>query len=75
MAVSKTRLEPRALVGIHLCRTSNMPGAYTVWIPASRSTVSTSDVYFDETLFPWRPTGHSESSRPRRDAPPLATPS
>eukprot|EP00965_Chrysotila_dentata_P066737 2209619-Pleurochrysis_carterae.AAC.1 len=52
-----------------------MPGAYTVWIPASRSTVNASDVYFDETLFPWRPAERSESSRPQRDAPPLATPS
>eukprot|EP00965_Chrysotila_dentata_P007176 233335-Pleurochrysis_carterae.AAC.1 len=29
VAVSKTRIEPRALVGIHLCRTANMPGAYS----------------------------------------------
>eukprot|EP00965_Chrysotila_dentata_P131669 4353537-Pleurochrysis_carterae.AAC.1 len=51
-----------------------MPGAYNVWIPASRSVVTTSDVYFDETLFPWRPVGRSEDSPTQRDAPPVANP-
>eukprot|EP00965_Chrysotila_dentata_P111741 3695009-Pleurochrysis_carterae.AAC.1 len=48
IAVSKTRIEPRALVGIHLCRAASMPGAYSIWIPESRNIVHTSDVCFDE---------------------------
>eukprot|EP00965_Chrysotila_dentata_P030633 1019912-Pleurochrysis_carterae.AAC.1 len=74
VAVSKTRIEPRALAGVHLCRTAGMPGAYSIWIPTSRSVVTTSDVYFDETLFPWRPSVHSDASPSRRDAPPVANP-
>eukprot|EP00965_Chrysotila_dentata_P045674 1517596-Pleurochrysis_carterae.AAC.1 len=31
VAISKTKLEPRALVGVHLCRTAGMPGAYSIW--------------------------------------------
>eukprot|EP00965_Chrysotila_dentata_P073407 2425096-Pleurochrysis_carterae.AAC.1 len=75
VSVSKSRLEPRAMVGIHLGRTANMPGAYSIWVPDSRSIVSTSDVYFDETLFPWRPQERSESSPAQREAPPVASPS
>eukprot|EP00965_Chrysotila_dentata_P211246 6186361-Pleurochrysis_carterae.AAC.1 len=39
-----------------------MPGAYTVWVPATRSIVTTSDVYFDETLF--TTDGNHQACRP-----------
>eukprot|EP00965_Chrysotila_dentata_P085501 2820495-Pleurochrysis_carterae.AAC.1 len=53
---SKTRIEPRAWVGINLGRSRLSPGAYDVWVPAAGKVVTTSDVYFDEQSFPWRPT-------------------
>eukprot|EP00965_Chrysotila_dentata_P046337 1540116-Pleurochrysis_carterae.AAC.1 len=36
--------------------------------------MTTSDVYFDETFFPWRPPAHSAASPSQRDAPPVANP-
>jgi transposase InsO family protein len=68
VSYSKTRLEPRAWVGIHSGRARDMPAAYHIWVPSTNSFVTTSDVYFDETLFPWRPAGTSA----RDDHPPAA---
>eukprot|EP00965_Chrysotila_dentata_P058662 1946669-Pleurochrysis_carterae.AAC.1 len=51
-----------------------MPGAYSIWVPATRSVVHTSDAYFDETFFPWRPSERSDASPSQRDAPPVASP-
>eukprot|EP00965_Chrysotila_dentata_P124798 4126168-Pleurochrysis_carterae.AAC.1 len=47
-AYSKTRMEPRAWVGINLGRSASSPGAYHVWIPQDGRVVLSSDVYFNE---------------------------
>eukprot|EP00965_Chrysotila_dentata_P176418 5825448-Pleurochrysis_carterae.AAC.1 len=52
---SKSRMESRAWVGINLGRSCLSPGAYNVWVPTTHKIVTTSDVYFDESCFPWRP--------------------
>eukprot|EP00965_Chrysotila_dentata_P106759 3526853-Pleurochrysis_carterae.AAC.1 len=51
--VSKTRMDSRAWVGINMGRDSQSPNAFRVLVPGFRVVV-TSDVYFDETSFPWR---------------------
>eukprot|EP00965_Chrysotila_dentata_P054184 1798130-Pleurochrysis_carterae.AAC.1 len=55
-AYSKTRMEPRAWVGINLGRSLTSPGAYSVYVPSVPRVVVTSEVYFDENTFPWKPT-------------------
>eukprot|EP00965_Chrysotila_dentata_P119290 3943616-Pleurochrysis_carterae.AAC.1 len=62
-AYSKTRMESRAWVGINLGRSARSPGAYHIWVPSSNRIVITSDAYFDERLFPWRP---AHSTTPAR---------
>eukprot|EP00965_Chrysotila_dentata_P113352 3746095-Pleurochrysis_carterae.AAC.4 len=52
-AYSKTTLDARAWLGINLGRSVRSPGAYNVWVPNANRSVVTSDVYFDELLFPW----------------------
>eukprot|EP00965_Chrysotila_dentata_P069669 2301264-Pleurochrysis_carterae.AAC.1 len=42
-AYSKTKMEPRAWVGINLGRSRHSPGAYDVWVPATGRVVTTSD--------------------------------
>eukprot|EP00965_Chrysotila_dentata_P130577 4317011-Pleurochrysis_carterae.AAC.1 len=54
-ACSKTRMEPRAWVGINLERSLTTPGAYNVWVPSIPRVVLTSEVYFDESTYPWKP--------------------
>eukprot|EP00965_Chrysotila_dentata_P069396 2293153-Pleurochrysis_carterae.AAC.5 len=70
VAVSNTKFESRVLVGVHLCRTGNMPGAYNIWVPASKTVVATSDVYFDESLFRggrwYTPLTHPPNATPSR---------
>ena len=69
-AIRKTNIEPHAWVGFNLGRSPDMPGAFHVWLGHLQKVVSTSDVYFDETLMPWLP---PESQRV--DAPiPVAAP-
>ena len=64
--ISKTNLDTRAFTpGENLGRSSSTPGAYYVWIPEQKKVVCTSDVYFDETLFPRQPL-----ERQRVDEPP-----
>eukprot|EP00965_Chrysotila_dentata_P000785 24904-Pleurochrysis_carterae.AAC.1 len=53
VAYSKTAMDARAWVGINLVRSVRSLGAYTIWVPSANRTVITSDVYFDELLFPW----------------------
>eukprot|EP00965_Chrysotila_dentata_P051036 1692139-Pleurochrysis_carterae.AAC.1 len=42
-AYSKTRMEPRAWVGINLGRSLTTPGAYNVWVPSIPRVVLTSE--------------------------------
>eukprot|EP00965_Chrysotila_dentata_P138091 4568070-Pleurochrysis_carterae.AAC.1 len=40
---------------MNLGRSWLSPGAYNVWVPSASKVVTTSDVYFNELSFPWRP--------------------
>ena len=60
-AYSKTEIEPRAWAGQNLGRDPMRPGAFRVWL-STGSVLSVSDVYFDETLMPWRPAGEQRLS-------------
>eukprot|EP00965_Chrysotila_dentata_P053334 1769791-Pleurochrysis_carterae.AAC.1 len=53
VAYSKTTMVARAWVGVNLGRSVRSPGAYNIWVPSASRIVTTSDVYFDELLFPW----------------------
>eukprot|EP00965_Chrysotila_dentata_P094704 3131892-Pleurochrysis_carterae.AAC.1 len=39
---------------MNLGRSSRTPGAYHIWVPSEHRIVTTSEVYFSETNFPWR---------------------
>ena len=54
VAYSKTNMDSRSWVGINLGRCPNMPGAYRTWLPQHSKIVTSSEVYFEESLFPWR---------------------
>eukprot|EP00965_Chrysotila_dentata_P113979 3769119-Pleurochrysis_carterae.AAC.1 len=45
-------MDSRAWVGVNLGLSAQSPGAYRVFVLGLRVVV-TSDVYFDETCFPW----------------------
>eukprot|EP00965_Chrysotila_dentata_P173056 5710788-Pleurochrysis_carterae.AAC.1 len=51
-AGSKTKMDSRAWIGVNLGLSAQSPGAYRIFVPGHRVVV-TSDVYFDETCFPW----------------------
>eukprot|EP00965_Chrysotila_dentata_P030932 1030473-Pleurochrysis_carterae.AAC.1 len=64
-------MDSRAWVGVNLGRDSQSPNVFRVLIPGFRVVV-TSDVYFDETNFPWRdiPSSVSASAVPPQPASP-----
>ena len=68
VAYSKTRIEDHGWAGMHLGKVPTIPGAYYVWIPGVDKVVHASEVYFDETYFPWRP------AEDRRLGAPIAVP-
>ena len=45
-------------------RHTTTQGAYCVWVPDQHKVVTTSEVYHDETLMPWRPAGSQRISDP-----------
>ena len=56
-AISKTQLDSKAWPGINLGRDPERPGSYLVYLPEDRRVLTSSDVLFDEHLYPWRPAG------------------
>jgi hypothetical protein len=52
--------EPRSWRGINLGHDPAMVGGYATWSPATGKIVHTSEVYFDESLMPWRPPGERQ---------------
>eukprot|EP00965_Chrysotila_dentata_P096195 3178440-Pleurochrysis_carterae.AAC.1 len=54
-------MDPRAWVGVNLGRNPHSPGAFNAFVPGLRVVV-TSDVYFDETSFPWSPAPSANAS-------------
>ena len=69
-AIRKTFIEPHAWVGVNLGLEASTPGAYNVWVPDVGRLVTTSEVYFDETLMPWRPKGDQRIGDPLPAPPP-----
>ena len=63
-AYSKTLIEAHAWSGINLGRVPSVPNAYYVWLSNLHRVAISSDVWFDETLMPWRPTGHQRVAAP-----------
>eukprot|EP00965_Chrysotila_dentata_P133659 4420294-Pleurochrysis_carterae.AAC.1 len=55
-------MDSRAWVGVNLGRSWLSPGAYNVWVPSVNMIVTTSDVYFNELTFPWRPDAKTPAS-------------
>jgi hypothetical protein len=49
--------EPRSWRAINLGCNHAMVGGYDAWSPATGRVVHTSELYFDESLMPWRPAG------------------
>ena len=56
-AYNKEDVPARSWVGINLGKSLDTPGSYLSWLPDQHKYVNTSDVWFDETLMPWRPRG------------------
>ena len=54
----------RAQDGINLGRSEDTRSSYCVWIPSTHRVMTSSDVYHDETLMPWRPVGDQRISDP-----------
>eukprot|EP00965_Chrysotila_dentata_P121954 4031003-Pleurochrysis_carterae.AAC.2 len=46
-------MDARAWLVVNLGRSVRSPGADNVWVPNANRIVVTSDVYFEEQLFPW----------------------
>eukprot|EP00965_Chrysotila_dentata_P073022 2413533-Pleurochrysis_carterae.AAC.1 len=55
-------MEPRAWAGINLGRSLSSPGAYSVYVPSVPRVVLTSEVYFDENTYPWKPASSAPAS-------------
>ena len=70
----KSAFESRAWSGINLGSSSTIPGAYNIWLPVQLKMIQTSEVYFDESLFPWRPNGEQRVGSPSPAAAPPADP-
>ena len=60
----KTSLESTGAMGMNLGRSAAQPGAYDLWIPGESRIMTSSEAYFDETLFPWRKAGDQRVSDP-----------
>ena len=72
---SKTTIDPRAWVGIHLGRSSRSPGGYEILVPSLGRVVTTSDAYFMESVYPLlKPENdHGDRITPTPTAPPPDT--
>eukprot|EP00965_Chrysotila_dentata_P096167 3177382-Pleurochrysis_carterae.AAC.1 len=55
-------MDSRAWEGMNLGRSWLSPGAYNIWVPSANKVVTTSDVYFNELSFPWRPNDAAPSA-------------
>ena len=71
----KSNFESRAWHGVNLGRCSTIPNAYNIWLPEQSKVIQTSEVYFDESLFPWRPKGDQRIGTPAPTSAPAADPS
>jgi len=71
----KSNFESRAWNGVNLGRCSTIPNAYNIWLPEQSKVIQTSEVYFDESLFPWRPKGDQRIGAPTPTSAPPADPS
>ena len=53
----KSEVDRHGLVGINLGKAPTITSGYRIWVPSLGKIVSSSDVYFDRTLMPWREAG------------------
>ena len=56
-AIRKETVDYKTWVGINLGKAEKEPGAYVIWIPQHSKTIVSSNVWFDESLMPWRAKG------------------
>ena len=70
----KSTFDSRAWSGVNLGSSCTIPGAYNIWLPVQHKVIQTSEVYFDESLFPWRPAGEQRVGSPPPTAAPPADP-
>ena len=63
-ASSKTLLDPHGWIGINLGEVPSVTSGYYVWLTKLHRVAIVSDVWFDETLMPWRPTGDQRVGAP-----------
>ena len=69
-AYTKSGFESRAWAGICLGRSTTVSGAYNIWLPSLQKLIQTSEVYFDESLYPWRAPGDQRIGLPTPTAAP-----
>ena len=62
--LAKTVIPSKAWRGMNLGRVPDVPGAYHIWIPEHQKVAIISDVYFSETIMPWRPVGDQRIGTP-----------
>ena len=60
----KTTIDSTGTMGINLGRSYKQPGAFEIWSPSEGRMISSSETYFDESLFPWRPAGDQRPTDP-----------
>eukprot|EP00966_Prymnesium_polylepis_P115210 2663237-Prymnesium_polylepis.1 len=56
-AISKTNIVAKAWTGMHLGCSQLSTNSYNVWLPTANRVATSSDVYFADSVFPWRPDG------------------
>ena len=63
-AYSKTLLDSHGWIGINLGKVPSVTSGYYVWLTKLHRVAIVSDVWFDETLMPWRPPGDQRVGAP-----------
>ena len=71
-AFVKSGFASRGWIGVNLGRSYTILSAYNVWLPEQKKVIQTPEVYFDESLFPWRPNGDQRTGMPLPSAAPPA---
>ena len=71
-AYSKTKIDTRAWVGYNLGRSAKTVGAYDIYVQSLQRIVTTSEVYFDETLMPLRAVGDQRVGAVAPTPPPVS---
>ena len=73
-AISKRNLAAKAWTGMHLGCSQLSTNGYNVWLPTAGRVATSSDVYFADSVFPWRPAGDRVVGEITPSPPPESTP-